>query len=77
MTEKDIKQVHIYIEEHQGSLYAWRKKDHRFMGQGETVEKLFERMQEDVPDNQTVMFKVSIEDGGEILQKRAKLEGAM
>ena len=76
MTEKDIKQVHIYVEEHQGSLYAWRKKDHHFLGQGETVAKLFERMQDDVPDGRTVVFKVALDDGGEILQKRAQFEGA-
>ena len=34
MQEDKIKTVNIYVEEHQGSLYAWRKRDHKFMGQG-------------------------------------------
>jgi len=75
MEQDNVKQVHLYIEEHQGSLYAWRKNDHRFMGQGETVAKLFERLHDDVPDGETVMFKIAVDEGGDILHARAQSEG--
>lgn len=77
MSENQPKQIHIYIEEHQNCLYAWRKKDHKFMGQGTTVEALFERLHDDVPDGKTVMFKVAVDEGGEILQNWAKKEGVI
>ena len=72
MQEEIIKKVHITIEEHQGWLYAWRKKDGSFMGQGADIEELFERLREDVPENEAVMFKISVEEGGEILAERLK-----
>lgn len=68
----NIKKVHITIEEHQGWLYAWRKKDGKFMGQGPDMEALFERLQEDVPDGEAVMFKISVEDGADLLAERVK-----
>jgi hypothetical protein len=68
----NMKQVHITIEEHQGWLYAWRKKDGSFMGQGADVEELFERLKEDVPENKAVMFKISVDEGGDLLADRVK-----
>jgi hypothetical protein len=70
MQATNMKQVHITIEEHQGWLYAWRKKDGHFLGQGADVDELFERLQEDVPENKAVMFKISVEEGGDLLAKR-------
>ena len=68
----NIKTVNVYIEEHQGNLYAWRKRDHKFLGQGADIDALFERLHEDVPENEAVMFKISVEEGGEILAERLK-----
>jgi hypothetical protein len=68
----NMKQVHITIEEHQGWLYAWRKKDGSFMGQGADIEGLFERLREDVPENKAVMFKISVDEGGDLLADRVK-----
>ena len=40
--------------------------------EGADIEALFERLHEDVPENQTVMFKISVEEGGEIVAERLK-----
>jgi len=72
MQEDKIKTVNIYVEEHQGSLYAWRKRDHKFMGQGVDLEALFQRLYDEVPENEAVMFKISVEEGGEILAEKLK-----
>lgn len=65
---------HMIIEEIQGHLYAWDKYSNEFLGQGATVEKLFERLQDDVPGGSTVVFRIAKEDGGQILYKRSLTE---
>lgn len=67
MSVSTPKKVNIYVEEHNGWLYAWRKSDHEFLGQGATPQALFERMSEDVAG--TVVFLVSEDDGGHLVQK--------
>jgi hypothetical protein len=65
MTSSNPRKVEIYVEQHQGSLYAWRKSDHQFLGQGLDKAALFERMSEDVVG--TVVYLCNKEDGGELL----------
>jgi hypothetical protein len=42
------------------------------MGQGADIEGLFERLREDVPENKAVMFKISVDEGGDLLADRVK-----
>jgi hypothetical protein len=65
MPSNQPKKVTIYVEQHQGQLYAWRKKDHKFLGQGPDKESLFERLAEDIEG--IVVFLCAREDGGELL----------
>jgi hypothetical protein len=67
-----MRQVRIYVEEHQQQLYAWRSRDNQFLGQGTTVKGLFERLAETARGN--TMFKIEQERGGEIIQHRLLTE---
>lgn len=69
MSVSTAKKVSIYVEEHNGWLYAWRKADHEFLGQGATAEALFERLAEDVAG--TIVYLVSEEDGGHLVAQKA------
>jgi hypothetical protein len=55
----------MYVEQHQGHLYAWRKSDHKFLGQGADRDSLFKRLSEDVQG--MVVYLCDVEDGGELL----------
>jgi hypothetical protein len=67
-----MREVVIYIEEHQQQLYAWRSRDHRFLGQSTTVKGLFERLAEQARAN--TLFQIEKERGGEIIQQRLLTE---
>ena len=60
--------VNVRIEEHGDQLYAYRKEDDKFLGQGRTQEALLSRMQE---QNKGTSFKIIVakEDGADLLQK--------
>ena len=68
-------ELHMIVEELQGHLYAWNKRTNEFLGQGSTVEKLFDRLYDDVPVGSTVVFRVAPEDGGQIIRRRGLTEG--
>lgn len=70
MKEPEVYVVYIYVEEIQGSLFAWEEDTDQFLGQGTTVDALFERLKQDVPDGSITVFKVSAERGGKLLATR-------
>jgi hypothetical protein len=67
-------ELHLVVEEHQNWLYAWDKFTNEFKGQGATVFNLFERLQEDVVEGSTVIFRIAKEDGGRIIHQRSLTE---
>jgi hypothetical protein len=67
-----MREVVIYIEEHQQQLYAWRSRDHRFLGQSTTVKGLFERLAEQARAN--TLFQIEKERGGQLIQQRLLTE---
>ena len=62
--ENDLEQVAIKIEQHNGFLYAFRKDNDQFLGQGETKEDLVVRMGEKL---RNVNLTISPEDGAALL----------
>lgn len=74
MNADDAFEVHLIIEELQGQLYAWDKFTNQFRGQGKTIADLFERLQEDIDEGCTVVFRISKEEGGQILYQRSLTE---
>jgi hypothetical protein len=48
--EPEMDELEIRIEQHQGTLYAFRVEDDRFMGQGVDRDALIARIAEDVND---------------------------
>jgi len=67
-----MREVIIYIEEHQQQLYAWRSRDNRFLGQGSTVKGLFERLAEQAKDN--TLFQIEKDRGGALIHQRLLTE---
>lgn len=61
---EDFPRVEIRIEQHGEQLYAFRKDNDEFLGQGATKEALIERMGEKL---RNVRLVVSKEDGLELL----------
>jgi hypothetical protein len=59
------RRIEIYVEQHQGQLYAWRKSDHRFLGQGTDPTALFERLAQSVRG--LVIYVCNAENGGDLL----------
>jgi hypothetical protein len=53
--------VEVVIEEHNGHLYAFRKEDNKFLGQGSDREALLERLKEEFTG--TVKMVVKEADG--------------
>ncbi len=62
----DQPQVEIRLEEHNQTLYAYRKDNEEFLGQGANQEELFKRIAERFQD---VKFVIKQADGAELLQK--------
>jgi len=64
---EELKPVEITIEQHQGVLYAYRKEDQQFLGQGTDREGLIASVTKRL---QGVRLKISDQDGADLLQKR-------
>lgn len=63
----DVKpEVFVKIEQHHGALYAFRKDNDKFLGQGATREELIERLKEQFEGEVTVTVKE--EDGAEYMK---------
>ena len=61
---EDFPQVEIRIEQHGEQLYAFRKDNEEFLGQGASKEALIERMGEKLSNVRLVVGK---EDGAELI----------
>jgi hypothetical protein len=59
--------VEVTIEQHQGVLYAYRKADSQFLGQGTDRDTLVSSITNRL---QGVRLKISDSDGADLLQKR-------
>ena len=62
----DLDLVEVTIEQHQGVLYAYRKDDQQFLGQGTDREGLIASVTKRL---QGVRLKISDQDGADLLQK--------
>ncbi len=59
-------QIEVRLEQHNQTLYAYRKDNEEFLGQGADQEELFKRIAERFQD---VKFVIRKDDGAELLQK--------
>ena len=63
---EELTPVEVTIEQHQGVLYAYRKEDQQFLGQGTDREGLIASVTKRL---QGVRLKISDQDGADLLQK--------
>lgn len=56
--------VDVKLEQHQGQIYAFRKDNDQFLGQGSTAETLIERLNQTMKPCRVVVAK---EDGADLL----------
>jgi len=63
--EVTLTPMEIRIEEHNGCLYAYRLKDHYFLGQGEDREQLIERLKENLTN---VRLIISEDNGAKLIK---------
>lgn len=68
-TNEDLEVVEVKIEEHQGSLYAFRKDNDKFLGQGHNREELIDRIAHEFSG--TVKMVVSKEDGADLINQNS------
>ena len=64
---EELAPVEVTIEQHQGVLYAYRKADSQFLGQGTDRDTLVSSITNRL---QGVRLKISDSDGADLLQKR-------
>ena len=63
---EELAPVEVTIEQHQGVLYAYRKHDQQFLGQGTDRDTLVNSITNRL---QGVRLKISDQDGADLLQK--------
>lgn len=63
--EVELTPVEIKIEQHQGQLYAFRKDNDQFLGQGKTREELIEHLKKNLTN---VRLIIAEEDGAKLIQ---------
>lgn len=63
--EVELTPVEIKIEQHQGQLYAFRKDNDQFLGQGKTREELIEHLKQNLTN---VRLIIAEEDGAKLIQ---------
>lgn len=66
-TEEDLEVIEVKIEEHHGELYAFRKSDDKFLGQGANREELIERLKHEFSG--TVKMVVREADGANLIKQ--------
>jgi hypothetical protein len=64
--EEDDAIVEIKLEQHQGQLYAFRKDNDQFLGQGSDREQLIERLKASFAGETTVIVRE--EDGADLIK---------
>ena len=62
----DEAQIEVRLEQHNQTLYAYRKDNEEFLGQGRDQDELFKRIAERFQD---VKFVIRKDDGADLLQK--------
>jgi len=65
--ESELKTIEVRLEQHQGQIFAYRKDDDTFLGQGHDAEAVVKRLTENL---EQCRVTVAEEDGAELLQKR-------
>ena len=66
VTGEEHEVVEVKIEQHHGELYAFRKADDKFLGQGATREELIERLKHHFSGTITMVVRES--DGAELIK---------
>ena len=62
--------IEIKLEQHGDEIYAFRKSDDRFLGQGRDYTALTARLEQDIVGR--VRYLVQDEDGAELIKSQAK-----
>ena len=62
---QELPTLEVRIEQHQGVLYAYRKDDDHFLGQGPDREQLIDRLKENLTN---VRLIIREEDGAELIK---------
>jgi hypothetical protein len=65
--EPELKIIEVRLEQHQGQIFAYRKDDDTFLGQGHDAEAVVKRLTENL---EQCRVTVAEEDGAALLQKR-------
>lgn len=68
--EQELEEIHIKLEQHQGQIYAFRKDNDAFLGQGEDRDSLIERLRQSLNN-----VRLIVDEGGELLQKNNSQNG--
>ena len=68
-TEEELEVIEVKIEKHHGSLYAFRKDNDKFLGQGENREELIERLKHEFSG--TVKMIVREADGADLIKQHS------
>lgn len=64
--EKSTAVIEVKLEQHSGQIYAFRKSDDKFLGQGHDPDSLIKRLNETMTPCRVIVAK---EDGADLLQK--------
>lgn len=64
--EQQLEIIEVRLEQHQGQLYAFRKDNDTFLGQGVDRDSLIDHISKRMKN---VKLVISHDDGGELLQK--------
>ena len=63
-TQSGLEEIHIKLEQHQGQIYAFRKDNDAFLGQGTDRDSLIDHLKQRMTN-----VRLIIDEGGELLQK--------
>lgn len=64
--EPQLEVIEVKLEQHQGQIYAFRKDNDTFLGQGADRDSLIDHISKSMKN---VKLVISHDDGGELLQK--------
>jgi hypothetical protein len=66
--EEDDSIVEIKLEQHQGQIYAYRKDNDQFLGQGTDRESLINRLRQEFTEGQEIKLIIREEDGADLIK---------
>jgi hypothetical protein len=64
--EEELPTIEVKLEQHQGQIYAFRKDNDEFLGQGTSREDLIDHISKRMKN---VKLNISRDDGADLLQK--------